>query len=93
MAAKYLECKPTYISTATTTNIQVAGRNIYLHTVVIPIALTGTATFRDMAGSPVTYFVFPIGAVGTFTFDCDFPNGLDVVTSAGDKLIVNTIDN
>lgn len=79
---------PTYISTATTTNITTG--NVQIHTIVCPIALTGTATFQDRAGSPVAYFVLPIGSIGTFIFDVNLPNGLAVVTSAADKLIVNT---
>lgn len=77
-----------YIATATTTTIQSAG-NISIHTVVCPIALTGTATFQD-TGSPTTYFVLPIGSIGSFRLDCICANGLAVVTSAADKLIVTT---
>lgn len=80
--------KPTYISTQTTTTIYTGG-NVQIHTVICPIALTGTATFQD-TGSPTTYFVLPIGSIGCFILDCNFPNGLAVVTSAADKLIVST---
>lgn len=77
----------TYISSATTTAIAASG-NITIHTVVCPIALTGTATFQDSAAS--AYFVLPIGSIGSFRLDCACPKGLSVVTSAGDKLIVTT---
>ncbi len=80
---------PTYISSATTTNIQPAG-NCYIHTVNCPIALTGTAKFQDRAGSPVEYFTLPIGSIGSLILDAVFPNGLSVVTSAGDKLIITS---
>lgn len=78
----------TYITTATTTTIQASG-NITIHTVNCPIALTGTATFQD-TGSPTTYFVLPIGSIGSFKFDSACNKGLAVVTSAADKLIVTT---
>jgi len=81
--------KLTYISSATTTTIQTGG-NISIHTIVCPIALTGTATFRD-TGSPTTYFVLPIGTIGTLFIDSTLPNGLQVVTSAADKLLVTTV--
>lgn len=79
--------QPTYISTATTTVIQAAG-NISIHTVNCPIALTGTATFQN--ASAAAYFVLPIGSIGSFRLDMVCANGLSVVTSAGDKLIVTT---
>ena len=77
----------TYIATATTTVIAASG-NSSIHTVTCPIALTGTATFQDKAGS--AYFVLPIGSIGSFRLDAIAPNGLSVVTSAGDKVIVTT---
>lgn len=79
--------QPTYISTATTTTVQAAGL-LTVHTIVCPIALTGTATFRDSANA--TYFVLPIGTIGSFTFDASLAKGLNIVTSAADKLIVTT---
>lgn len=80
----------TYIATQTTTTIEAGTKNITIHTINCPIALTGTATFEDVAGSPATYFVLPIGSIGSFRFDSICPNGLKVVTSAADKLIVTT---
>lgn len=77
------------ISTATTTSVTTAGKNMKIHTVVCPKALTGTATFQDTSAS--AYFVLPIGSIGTFILDSVFPNGLDVVTSAGDTVLVNYI--
>lgn len=79
----------TYISTATTTTVAAAG-NITVHTINCPIALIGTATFQDVATSPATYFVLPIGTIGSIRLDSVFANGLKIVTSAGDKLIVTT---
>lgn len=81
--------KTSYISTQTTTNIEASAKNILIHTVICPIALTGTATFQDIASSAATYFVLPIGSIGSLEFESIFPNGLAVVTSAADKLIVN----
>lgn len=75
-----------YIATQTTTTV-IASGNGEIHTVNCPIALTGTATFTDVAGSPATYFVLPIGSIGSFRLDVSTPNGLKVVTSAADKVI------
>lgn len=76
-----------YISTQTTTIIAASG-NISIHTVNCPIALLGTATFQDAAAA--AYFVLPIGSIGSFRFDSSCGNGLSVVTSSADKLIVTT---
>lgn len=78
---------PKYIATATTTVIAATG-NITVHTVVCPIALLGTATFQDKAAA--AYFVLPIGSIGSFLLDSSFANGLSVVTSAADKLVITT---
>ena len=80
----------TYISSSTTTNIETSAKNITIHTVNCPIATTGTVTFEDIASSPNTYFVLPIGSIGSFILDVSCSNGLKVVTSAGDKVIVTT---
>ena len=77
---------PVYVSGATTTNV--ATGTVFIHTIVVPIASAGTLTFRDRASSPVTYFVLPIGSVGSFLLDAVFPNGLAIVTSASDKAII-----
>lgn len=80
----------TYIATQTTTVIEGSAKNISIHTVNCPIATTGTVTFEDITGSPVIYFVLPIGSIGSFIFDSICSNGLKVVTSAADKVIVTT---
>lgn len=90
MAVQFLECKSTYIASATTTTIESLNRNIYIHTVTCPIATTGTVTFQDVT-TPTTYFVLPIGSIGSFVIDAKYPNGLAVVTSAADKVIVTTM--
>lgn len=77
-----------YISTQTTTTVLAAG-NLTVHTVTCPIATTGTVTFEDVAGSPATYFVLPIGSIGSFRLDTLLPNGLKIVTSAADKVITS----
>ncbi len=82
-------CKTTYISSNTTTHIQTGSVAINIHTIACPIATTGTVTFRD-TGTPTTYFVLPIGSIGTFILDIVCSNGLDVVTSASDKVIITT---
>lgn len=81
--------KTTYISTQTTTTIVSAAQNVTIHNVICPIATTGTVTFQDIASSAATYFVLPVGSIGSLEFESDFPNGLAVVTSAADKVIVN----
>ena len=80
------EFETKYIASQTTTGVT-TGKSM-LHTVVCPIALTGTAKFQDLTGTPVEYFTLPIGSIGSFLFDSSMSNGLAVVTSAGDKLII-----
>lgn len=75
-----------YISTNTTTTIAASG-NVKIHTVNCPIATTGTVTFEDITGTPVVYFVLPIGSIGSFILDSSAPNGLKIVTSAADVVI------
>lgn len=89
MSAKFIECKTTAISSATTTHVATEKRGLFVHTVVCPKATSGTVTFQDLTGTPVTYFVLPIGSIGSFLIDSVFPNGLDVVTSAGDTVLIN----
>ncbi len=84
-----LSCKVNYISTNTTTTLQAGAQNIQIHTVCCPIATTGTVTFQD-TGSPTTYFVLPIGSIGCFILDIVCSNGLAIVTSAADKVLVTT---
>lgn len=79
---------PIYISSSTTTTIAGGAGNVFIHTVNCPIATTGAVTFEDITGSPVTYFVLPIGSIGCFILDSIFPNGLKVVTAAADKVII-----
>lgn len=76
------------ISTQTTTTVAASG-NVRIHTVICPKATTGTVTFEDIAGSPATYFVLPIGSIGCFILDASAPNGLKVVTSAADTVLIN----
>ncbi len=81
---------PTYITTNTTTHIATSGSGV-VHTVVIPKTTTGTVTFQSIAGTPVIYFVFPASTIaGSYLLDGVFGNGLDVVTSASDVVIVTT---
>lgn len=77
-----------YISTSTTTHVVAGLVNTTIHTVVCPIATTGTVAFQSTESSPTTYFVLPVGSIGTLRFDIDVPLGLDVVTSASDKVII-----
>jgi hypothetical protein len=76
----------TSISTNTTTSLAAGG--IMIHTIVAPIAAGGTITLTDYAGSPATYLILPIGTIGTMLLDAVFPNGVKVVTSASDKVLV-----
>ncbi len=81
---------PIYISTNATTHIQANGSSSVVHTVVIPKTTTGTVTFQSTAATPVTYFVLPASTIaGSYLFDSTCANGLDVVTSASDVVIVN----
>ncbi len=77
------------ISTQTTTNVLTTANNITLHTVTCPKATTGTITFEDITGSPVTYFVLPVGSIGSFRLDVTLSNGLKVVTAAADTVLIS----
>ncbi len=79
---------PTYIHTQTTTHIATSG-SVNVHTVIIPKTTSGTITFQDIAGT--AYFVLPASTIAnSYKFDSVCGNGLDVVTGAGDVLIVNS---
>ena len=79
---------PTYIHTQTTTHITTSGATT-IHTVVIPKTTSGIITFQSILGT--AYFVFPASTIaGSYLLDGVCGNGLDVVTAAGDVLIVNS---
>ncbi len=81
---------PTYIHTQTTTHIATSGE-VVVHTVIIPKTNSGAITFQSIAATPVTYFVFPASTIaGSYKINGVCGNGLDVVTAAGDVLIVNS---
>jgi len=82
----------TRITTATTTVCRnTTGR---LNGVYVEVALTGTATFYDnaSAASGTTPWILPIGTVaGWHEFrGATMSNGVVCVTSAADRLVVNT---
>lgn len=82
----------TRITTATTTVCRnTSGR---LNGVYVEVALTGTATFYDnaSAASGTTPWILPIGTVaGWHEFrGATMANGVVCVTSAADRLVVNT---
>lgn len=82
----------TRITTATTTVCRnTTGR---LNGVYVEVALTGTATFYDNASSAsgTTPWILPIGTVaGWHEFrGATMSNGVVCVTSAADRLVVNT---
>ena len=80
----------TYLSGATTAHIATSGE-VTIHTVEIPVTTVNTITFRSTAATPVTYFVLPASTIaGSYLLDGVCGNGLDVVTAAGDVLIVNS---
>ncbi len=82
---------PTYITTNTTTHIAAIGVDAVVHTVIIPKTTSGTVTFQSLAATPVVYFVLPAATIaGSYLLDTVCGNGLDVVTSASDVVIVNT---
>ncbi len=81
---------PTYIHTQTTTHIATSGE-VTIGTVIIPKTTTGSVTFQSVAATPVVYFVLPASTIAnSYEFDGVCGNGLDVVTGAGDTLIVNS---
>lgn len=69
-----------------TTSVVALG-NLTLHTVVCPIATLGATTFRD--SSAVTYFVLPIGSIGTYRLDASLAKGLTVVTADADTVLIS----
>jgi hypothetical protein len=78
----------TSITTQTTTTVVSTSDLVYLHSIIAPKASGGTITLTDVASSPATYMVLPIGTIGTMLFDIVLPNGLKVVTSAGDTVLL-----
>lgn len=82
----------TRITTATTTVCRNASGR--LNGVYVEVALTGTATFYDnaSAASGTTPWILPIGTVaGWHEFrGATMSNGVVCVTSAADRLVVNT---
>jgi hypothetical protein len=82
----------TRITTATTTVCRNASGR--LNGVYVEVALTGTATFYDNASSAsgTTPWILPIGTVaGWHEFrGATMSNGVVCVTSAADRLVVNT---
>ncbi len=77
---------PTLITASATTVVSTGETNLF--SVIIPVALDGTATFTNTAGT--TYFVLPANTVGDFEFSCQLNDGLKVVNAATKTLIVNT---
>jgi len=76
------------LATSGSHDVVATATNLTLYTVNCPIALTGTATFRDKEASPATYFVLPVGTIGMFRFDASLPLGLNVDMTANDTIIV-----
>lgn len=73
-------------NTSSGTLVVVTAGNLTVHTIVSPIASTGTYTLKNAAFA--TVFVFPIGTIGTMLLDAVFPSGLSIVSSAADSVIV-----
>lgn len=78
----------TQITTNTTTSIVATADLVVLHTVIIPVTTTGTVSFQDISGN--VYFTLPVATVaGTYSFtDVPLKQGLKVVTSAADNVIL-----
>lgn len=67
----------------------VATGNVMVHTLIIPKTTAGTVTLVDTAGSPATYYAFPASTIaGSYILDCEFGNGLQIVTSGADTGLV-----
>lgn len=65
------------------TTVVVASGNVLVHTLVSPIASTGTILLKDATFATVASF--PIGTIGTMILDAKFGNGLTMVKSASDS--------
>lgn len=85
-----LRFTPTYISTATTTNIK-TGTGL-LHTLVVQGGTAGSIIVYDNTAASGTILASfdSTNALQTYTFDCTLNIGLTVVTSAATKLTVNS---
>lgn len=83
----FAQYTPTHITTATTTVIASSG-NVTMHTISFPKATTGTVTVQNGAGSSL--MVYPVGSIGSMLLDAIYPNGLQIVTSAADAVVVTT---
>lgn len=85
-----LEFKSFPVASTTPVVMASAGRNLFIHTVVVPKATAGTVTFANKNATPVTQFTLPVAtAAGTYVFDAVFTDGMDVTMSAVDLVIVN----
>ncbi len=70
---------------AGTLTIKTSG-NLTIHTIVSPVASTGTYLLKN--GAFATIATFPIGTIGTLLLDASIPNGAYLVSSATDNVIV-----
>lgn len=79
---------PTYISTATTTQVK-TGPGI-LHAIVLGETSAGAITIIDnTSGSTANIGVLKASIVeGTYAFNCNFSAGLRIITAGASKLTV-----
>jgi hypothetical protein len=75
-----------HITTAMTTDVSSTGA--FLHAVVINGGATGAVTIRDDTTGGVSSPIAVITIVGTYTYNCDMPNGIQVVTTAATDVTV-----
>ncbi len=86
---KYSDYQPTYISTATTTQV-FTGRGM-LHSITIGETAGGAISVIDnTAGSTVNVASLKASiAEGTYTFNCSIAVGLRIITAGASKITVN----
>lgn len=83
--------KLTLINTAGATTIESAGKNITVHTVVIPRTMVGSAIIEGISGTD--YLALPTATQnGTYILDSVFADGLKVVTSGTDVIAISWKD-
>ncbi len=85
---EYSDYVPSYISSATTT--QVATGKGMLHSITIGETAAGAITIADGTASASTTFAVLKASVaeGTYRFDCAFATGLRITTAGATKMTV-----
>ena len=77
------------VSSTTPVVMAAAGRNAFIHTIVIPKGTAGTVTIANSNSSPTTRFTLPAATVaGTYILDSTFSDGVTITNSAAADLVI-----